>query len=248
MSERHLLMIPGPIEFEPAVLRALGEKTRGHLDPVFMKAFSRALKRLRDVFQAPSAQPFVVAGSGTLAMEMAVANLVQAGDKALVVNSGYFSDRIGTMLERHGAAVTHLRAEPGSIAGVDEVERALSGGGFKVMTITHVDTSTAVLAPVKELAAVARKHDVLVVVDGVCSVGGEELQMDAWGVDVTFTASQKALALLRGWRCCWPARARWRRGRRAPGRWRRCTSTSPSGCRSTKRTRPRSRRTSPPHR
>ncbi len=217
MSERHLLMIPGPIEFEPAVLRALGEKTRGHLDPVFMKAFSRALKRLRDVFQAPSAQPFVVAGSGTLAMEMAVANLVQAGDKALVVNSGYFSDRIGTMLERHGAAVTHLRAEPGSIAGVDEVERALSGGGFKVMTITHVDTSTAVLAPVKELAAVARKHDVLVVVDGVCSVGGEELQMDAWGVDVTFTASQKALGappglavLLAGPRAmaAWKARTR----------------------------------------
>ncbi len=91
-------MIPGPIEFEPSVLRALGEKTRSHLDPVFMKAYGRAIKRLREVFVAPTAQPFVVAGSGTLAMEMAVANLIQPGDKALVVNSGYFSDRIGTML------------------------------------------------------------------------------------------------------------------------------------------------------
>lgn len=195
MSERNLLMIPGPIEFEPAVLRALGEKTRGHLDPVFMKAFRRALERLREVFAAPTAQPFVVAGSGTLAMEMAVANLVQPGDKALVVNSGYFSDRIAAMLERHGATVTHVRAEPGAIASPDEVERALAGGGFKVMTITHVDTSTAVLAPVKELAAVGRKHGALVVVDGVCSVGGEALEMDAWGVDVTFTASQKALGV-----------------------------------------------------
>lgn len=188
-------MIPGPIEFEPSVLRALGEKTRSHLDPVFMKAYGRALQRLREVFRAPTAQPFVVAGSGTLAMEMAVANLVQPGDKALVVNTGYFSDRMGTMLERHGATVTHLKADPGALPGADEVEHALATGGFKVMTITHVDTSTAVLAPVKELAAAAKKHGVLVVVDGVCSVGGEELEMDAWGVDVTLTASQKALGV-----------------------------------------------------
>jgi alanine-glyoxylate transaminase/serine-glyoxylate transaminase/serine-pyruvate transaminase len=193
MSERNLLMIPGPIEFEPAVLRALGEKTRSHLDPVFMKAYSRTLKNLRTVFAAPSAQPFVVAGSGTLAMEMAVANLVQPGDAALVVNTGYFSDRLATMLERHGAAVTHVRADPGAAPSVAAVEQALAGGKFKVMTVTHVDTSTAVLAPVKDYAAAAKQHGALVVVDGVCSIGGEALEMDAWGVDVAFTASQKAL-------------------------------------------------------
>src|SRR4051812_20535800 len=97
MTDRNLLMIPRPIEFEPSVLRALGEKTRSHLDPVFMKAYARTIKRLREVFLGPTAQPFVVAGSGTLAMEMAVANLIQPGDKALVVNTGYFSDRIGSM-------------------------------------------------------------------------------------------------------------------------------------------------------
>lgn len=193
MSERNLLMIPGPIEFEPAVLRALGEKTRSHLDPVFMKAYARVLKNLRQVFAAPSAQPFVVAGSGTLAMEMAVANLVQPGDAALVVNTGYFSDRIATMLERHGAAVTHVRADPGHAPAVADVEKALAGGKFKLVTITHVDTSTAVLAPVQAYAAAAQRHGALVVVDGVCSVGGEALEMEAWGVDVTFTASQKAL-------------------------------------------------------
>ncbi len=193
MSERNLLMIPGPIEFEPAVLRALGEKTRSHLDPVFMKAFSRALKNLRVVFGAPTAQPFVVAGSGTLAMEMAVANLVQAGDKALVVNTGYFSDRIANMLERHGATVTQVKVPPGDAPPVAEVEKALATGGFKVMTVTHVDTSTAVLAPLREYAEAAKKFGVLVIADGVCSVGGEALEMEAWGVDVAFTASQKAL-------------------------------------------------------
>lgn len=193
MATPNLLMIPGPIGLTSDVLRALSEPQRGHLDPVFMQAFARTLQRLRQVFGAPSAQPFVVAGSGTLAMEMAVANLVQPGDKALVVNSGYFSDRIASMLELHGATVTHVRAEPGDVASVEQVKAALAGGGFKVMTITHVDTSTGVLAPVQALAQLARAHDVLCVVDGVCSVGGEALEMEAWGVDVAFTASQKAL-------------------------------------------------------
>jgi alanine-glyoxylate transaminase/serine-glyoxylate transaminase/serine-pyruvate transaminase len=195
MSERPLLMIPGPIEFEPSVLRALGEQTRSHVDPVFMQAFSRALKNLRVVFEAPSAQPFVVAGTGTLAMELAVANLIEPGDAALVVNTGYFSDRMAKMLERHGAEVTHVRAAPGDAPSLDAVKAALSARRFKLMTVTHVDTSTAVLAPVQALAELARAHETLCVVDGVCSVGGEALSQDAWGVDVALTASQKALGV-----------------------------------------------------
>jgi alanine-glyoxylate transaminase/serine-glyoxylate transaminase/serine-pyruvate transaminase len=193
MSERDLLMIPGPIELEPQVLGRLAEKQRGHLDPVFMGRFSRTLKRLREVFQAPSAQPFVIAGTGTLAMELAAANLVQAGDHALVVNTGYFSDRLGTMLERHGAAVTHVRATPGAAPSLADVAAALATRKFQVLTVTHVDTSTGVLADVKAYAALAREHGALCVVDGVCSIGAEDLQQDAWGVDLALTASQKAL-------------------------------------------------------
>jgi len=195
MSERALLMIPGPIEFEPSVLQAMGEKTRSHLDPVFIGAFGRALKRLREVFVAPTAQPFVIAGSGTLAMELAVANLCEPSDAALVVNTGYFSDRMAKMLERHGASVTQVRAPPGEVPPLDEVKKALAQRPFKLMTVTHVDTSTAVLAPVKQLAALAKEHGALCVVDGVCSVGGEALEQDGWGVDVALTASQKALGV-----------------------------------------------------
>jgi alanine-glyoxylate transaminase/serine-glyoxylate transaminase/serine-pyruvate transaminase len=193
MSDRSLLMIPGPIELEPAVTHAMGEKQRGHLDPRFMAAFSRTLKALRGVFLAASAQPFVVAGSGTLAMELAVANTIEPGDAALVVNTGYFSDRMALILERHGAQVTHVRATPGEAPALDEVKRVLASAPFKVMTITHVDTSTGVLAPVQALAALAREFGVLSIVDGVCSVGAEALRMDDWGVDVALTASQKAL-------------------------------------------------------
>jgi len=195
MKNRSLLMIPGPIEFDPAVLSALGAPTTGHLAPNFIEAFGQALERTRTLFQCKEGQPFVLAGTGTLGMDTACANLVEAGDTALVVNTGYFGDRIGTILERYGAKVTHVRPAVGAHPVLDDVERTLKDGKFKLMTITHVDTSTGVLADVKSLAALGRKYRALVVVDGVCSVAGEELDMDAWGVDVAFTASQKAVGV-----------------------------------------------------
>lgn len=202
MKDRQLLMIPGPIEFAPEVLRAMGMPTTSHVAPNFVEVFGTALERLREVFLAPEAQPFVVAGSGTLAMDMAAANLIEPGDAALVVNTGVFGDRFGEILQRYGAEVTHVRAPViGDTPSLDEVRTALetpstsSGQGYKMMTITQVDTSTAVATDVKALAALGREHDVLVVVDGVCSVAGEELRQEAWGVDLALTASQKAIGV-----------------------------------------------------
>jgi alanine-glyoxylate transaminase/serine-glyoxylate transaminase/serine-pyruvate transaminase len=195
MKDRTLLMIPGPIEFEPAVLAALGAPTTSHIAPDFIEAFGQALERLREVFLCPDGQPFIVAGSGTLAMDLAGANLIEAGDRALVVNTGYFGDRFGSLLERYGAHVTHVRAPVGGRPTLEEVEAALKMDQFKLMTITHVDTSTGVLTDVQGLAALARKYDTLSVVDGVCSVAGEELRMTDWGVDVALTASQKAISV-----------------------------------------------------
>ena len=194
MKDRKLLMIPGPIEFTPGVMRAMGMPTTSHVAPNFIEAFGQALERMRDVFLCPSGQPFVVAGSGSLAMDMAAANLVEPGDRALVVNTGYFGDRFGAILERYGATVNHVRARAvGDAPALADVEAALQKGGYKLMTITHVDTSTAVAADVKGLAALGREHGVLVVVDGVCSVAGEEMRQEAWGIDLALTASQKAI-------------------------------------------------------
>jgi alanine-glyoxylate transaminase / serine-glyoxylate transaminase / serine-pyruvate transaminase len=192
---RDLLMIPGPVDVDADVLQALSAPVPGHLDPAFMATFGRALKRLREVSLAPGAQPFVVSGSGTLAMELAVANLVEPGDRALVVNTGYFSDRMAHILERHGAKVTHVRAPPGGSPDAAQVDAELKQGGFKLMTVTHVDTSTAVLAPVESLLQAARAHGVLTVVDGVCATAGEAFHQDAWGADVYLTASQKAVGV-----------------------------------------------------
>ena len=194
MKDRRLLMIPGPIEFTPEVLRAMGMPTTSHVAPNFIEVFGQALERLRQVFLCPSGQPFVVAGSGTLAMDMAASNLIEPGDRALVVNTGYFGDRFGAILERYGAAVTQVRAPAvGDAPALEEVEAALKGGGYKLMTVTHVDTSTAVGADVQGLAALGRRYGTLVVVDGVCAVAGEEMRQEEWGIDLALTASQKAI-------------------------------------------------------
>jgi len=189
-------MIPGPIEFEPDVLAALGERTRSHLDPTFIEQFGRAIERSREVFLAGrDAQPFVVAGSGTLAMDKAVANVVEEGDSALVIDTGYFSARMADVLTRWGARVTSVGAKLGDAPSIDEVTSAIKQHKPKVVTITHVDTSTGVRAPVEAIARVAREHGSLTIVDGVCSIAGEELRQEAWGIDIALTGSQKAVGV-----------------------------------------------------
>ncbi len=196
MKNRKLLMIPGPIEFTPDVLRAMGMPTTSHVAANFIEVFGQALEDLRKVFMAPGAQPFIIGGSGTLAMDMAAANLVEKGDTALVVNSGYFSDRFARILERYGAVVTHIYGRGvGDAPDVNAVEAALDAIKPKIMTITHVDTSTAVAMNVKDLASLGRKRDVLVVVDGVCATAGEEMRQVDWGIDLALTASQKAIGV-----------------------------------------------------
>jgi len=98
---------------------------------------------MREVFGAPAGQPFVVAGTGTLAMELGVANVVEAGDRVVVVNTGFFGDRMGRIVERLGATAEHVRAEIGGVADLDAIERAVSSGPCKALAVTHVDTPTS---------------------------------------------------------------------------------------------------------
>ena len=151
---------------------------------------------MRQVFLCPHGQPFVIAGSGSLAMDIAAANLVEPGDKALVVNTGYFSHRMAAILERYGATVTHVRAPSvGDVPDLAKVESALKQGGYKVLAFTHVDTSTAVIVDAKALGAMGQRYGVLTILDGVCSVAGEEIRQEEWGIDLAFTASQKAVGV-----------------------------------------------------
>ncbi len=195
MKGRKLLMIPGPIEFEPDVLSALGAPTNSHVAPDFIEIFGHAIEQMREVWQSPTGQPFIIAGTGTLAMDMPAANLVESGDKVLVISTGYFGDRYADILSRYGAEVTVLTAELGDVVSIDKIEAELKKDDYKLMTFTHVDTSTAVLVDPKPIGILGKKYDVITILDGVCSVAGEEIRQDDWGIDVVLTASQKAVGV-----------------------------------------------------
>ena len=102
MTGRKLLMIPGPIEFEPEVLQAMGMATTSHVAPNFIEVFGHSLELMRQVWKSPNCQPFIVVGTGSLAMDMAAANLIEEKDSVLVISSGYFGERFKDILDRYG--------------------------------------------------------------------------------------------------------------------------------------------------
>jgi alanine-glyoxylate transaminase / serine-glyoxylate transaminase / serine-pyruvate transaminase len=197
MSNPPLLMIPGPVEVSPAVLAAAAGPPPGHTTPRLIEAFATCIERMRQVWRADAAsQPFIVAGSGTLAMEVAAANLVEPGERALVVNTGYFSERMTEILRRAGAEAVEVGAPVGEVPAVEEVREALGRGGpFKALFATHVDTSTGVRVDPEPFCRLAREAGVLSVFDGVCATAGERFEMAEWGADLYFTGSQKAIGI-----------------------------------------------------
>ena len=196
-AARPLLMIPGPIELSPTVVEAFSKPSPGHLAPGLIESFGRSLEMMREVWQAgPDAQPFILTGGGTVAMDVVAANLVEPGETAVVINTGYFSDRLAEMLRRQGAKVVEVAAPAvGDAPATDVVGRALASGSVKALFATHVDTSTGVCIDPEPLARMARDRGILSVFDGVCATAGESFRMKEWGADVYLTGSQKALGV-----------------------------------------------------
>ncbi|KAJ4190885.1 Hypothetical protein NCS54_00650800 [Fusarium falciforme] len=196
------LLIPGPIEFDDAVLQSMSHYSESHVGPGFVNTFGETLSMTRKLFQStdPAAQPYVISGSGTLGWDLVAANLVEAGEDALVLSTGYFGDGFADCLRTYGANVTKLDGEVGGRPQLPEIEKALSEKKYKIVTVTHVDTSTGVLSELKNLAATVRRvsPETLVIVDGVCSVACEEIAFDEWGLDGVVTASQKAIGVPAG--------------------------------------------------
>ncbi|GAA4318358.1 pyridoxal-phosphate-dependent aminotransferase family protein [Christiangramia aestuarii] len=195
MKGRKLLMIPGPIEFEPEVLHAMGRATTSHVAPDFIECFGKSIELMREVWRSPQGQPFIVAGTGTLAMDMAAANLVEKDDRVLVISTGYFGKRYKDIMDRYGAKTTILEVPVGEVVDLDAIENELKNNSYKALTLTHVDTSTGVLVDPEPIAKLAQKYNCLSILDGVCSVAGEEINQDDWGIDVVLTGSQKAIGV-----------------------------------------------------
>jgi alanine-glyoxylate transaminase/serine-glyoxylate transaminase/serine-pyruvate transaminase len=179
------------------VLSASARPVVSHISGTFANILKETLDDLRLIFKTTG---FIVAlaGSGTLGSEVALANVIESGDKVLAVCGGYFADRLADVAATLGAQVDKLEVPWGSAVEPAEVEKKLSSTKYKALLVVHVNTSTGSANPIAKLGTVARAKNVLFVVDAVCSIGGMDVQVDNWGIDVCFTASQKALAVQPG--------------------------------------------------
>ncbi|MEM0264067.1 MAG: alanine--glyoxylate aminotransferase family protein [Saccharolobus sp.] len=188
-----LLLHVGPTTIKEDVLIAGLENNVGFTSKEFIEAFSNSLKGLRYVMGvSKNYQPFIIPGGGTSAME-SVTSLLKPKDKILVVSNGVFGDRWEQIFKRYPVDVKVLRPSPGYYVTPEEVTEEVKKDNYKMVTLTHVETSTGVREPIKDVVSKIRKDVELIVVDGVSSVGAEEVKAEEWNVDVYLTASQKAL-------------------------------------------------------
>jgi aspartate aminotransferase-like enzyme len=189
------LFTPGPTEIPDEVQRAMTLPTIHHRHEEFIELFRGVLEDLRYLFQTKQ-EVLVLTSSGTGAMEAAVANCVAKDETPLVIDMGKFSERWREILSAYGVRHEVYKVPWGRSPDADELAAALRrNGAVRTVFSTLSETSTGALSNIRALARVARERDVLLVVDGISGLGVHPLEMDAWGLDVVLTGSQKALML-----------------------------------------------------
>ncbi|AQL41534.1 alanine--glyoxylate aminotransferase [Halorientalis sp. IM1011] len=190
-----MLMGPGPSDVHPRVLRAMSTPLVGHLDPAFVEIMDDVQDLLRYAFRTDNQWTIPVSGTGSAAMEAAVANLTEPGDTVLVPGNGYFGERMAAMVRRADGEAVFVDAPWGEPLDPAAVEEAFDRHQPDILGFVHAETSTGALQPnVPELTSIAHEHDALVIADTVTSLGGVELRVDEWGIDVAYSADQKCLS------------------------------------------------------
>lgn len=190
------LRIPGPTTLPPSVREAGARQMVNHRGPEFATILNRVIARMKPYF-GTSGDVAVLSCAGTGGLEAAVVNVLSPGDRVLGVSIGSFGDRFAKIATTYGANVTKLSVEWGQAADPHDLRAALAAEpapGYRAVMLTHNETSTGVMNPIPALAAVIREAapDALILVDSVSGLGAVPFEMDAWGIDLVVTGSQKA--------------------------------------------------------
>ena len=189
-----LLMLPGPTTADPRVLQAMGKAVVNHRGDEFGEIYTETTQLMSKTFQTEN-DSYILTGSGTSAMEAAVSNLVNRGDKILNVVGGKFGERFADISKMHGIESVPLNVEWGTAVTADQVQEALEADeDIKAVTMIHNETSTGVAAPIQEVGEVMKNYDALFIVDTVSSLGGDYVDVDKFHIDACVTGSQKCLA------------------------------------------------------
>ncbi len=189
-----LLLGPGPSNAHPRVLRALSNRQVGHLDPTFIHLMNEVQSLLKYAWQTENPVTIPVSGTGSAAMEAAVANTVESGDSVLVGCNGYFGERMVDMASRYGASVTRMEAAWGTAFDLETIRTAMESCRPQVLGLVHAETSTGARQPLEGVRDLCDEFDCLLIIDTVTSLGGVELFLDEWGVDAAYSGTQKCLS------------------------------------------------------
>ncbi|MDQ1275180.1 MAG: hypothetical protein QG610_753 [Euryarchaeota archaeon] len=189
--EDTLLMMPGPVPVAPRVLRAMSKPMINHRSAEFAGIYTDCRGILADIFQTKN-DIFLLSGSGTAGMEAAVGSVAGSGDKVIAIENGKFGERFKDLAALY-AEVVPLEFEWGLPVDLERVKEKLEEGA-KAITLVHNETSAGIMNPAAEIGKLAKKHDALFIMDGVTSLGGDEVKVDEWGVDIAVVGSQKCIA------------------------------------------------------
>lgn len=192
-KSRLRMMIPGPVEVHPDVLKAMGSAVEPHYGDAWVKKYNSVLEILKEIFETKG-DVYLMVGSGTCAIDAAIGSCLQSGEKILIGNNGFFGDRLTSIAQHNGLDIVEVKAEWGQKLDPQAIRDALKNDpSIKAVAVVHSETSTTVINPIEEIGPVVREQGGLLIVDAVSSFGGVPLKMDEWCVDVCASASQKCL-------------------------------------------------------
>ncbi len=189
------LLGPGPSNISPRVQQAMLAPMVGHLDPYFFNIMDDTVKLLRTLFQTENRLTYPISGTGSAGMEAGFCNFLEPGDVAVIGVNGLFGERMVDNALRCGAEVIQVAAEWGRIIEPETIETALKAQKrVKLLALVHAETSTGILQPLTEVSRLAKQYEALLLVDAVTSLGGEEVAVDDWGIDVCYSGTQKCIS------------------------------------------------------
>lgn len=198
MINRKIVMIPGPTPVVRSIQDQMARETCAFGDSEFVKDYKEVIDGVRNLFQCDG-QAFVLAGSGTMVMEMAIANSAKRGDNILVVSHGFFGDRFLDAIKRKGINVDVMQSEWGKVFSAEEIDKKLSEKDYAAVTVTHVDTATGAKADIESIGQMMKKHPgTIYIVDGVAASAGIDERMTDMNIDIILTGSQKAFGVAPG--------------------------------------------------
>ena len=192
--QKLLLMGPGPSCVSDSVYQALAKPTLGHLDPEFILLMDDIKDYLRVLMQTENKLTVPISGTGSAGMETCFVNLVEQGDKVLILINGVFGTRMEDLASRLGAEVDSLNFEWGTAVELVSVKEKLSQRKYDIVAVVHAETSTGVCNPVSKIGEMVRENGALYLVDCVTSMGGMDVKMDDWYIDALYSGTQKCLS------------------------------------------------------